>query len=133
MTPKLRRFLDEVRPATPCLVLDLDRVEANYGALRAALPDVALFYAVKANPAAPVLERLARLGASFDAASRREIEAVLAAGAAPDRISFGNTIKKEADIAWAYARACACSRSTARSSSRRSPARRREALSSAAS
>jgi ornithine decarboxylase len=104
LTPKLRRFLDEVRPATPCLVLDLDRVEANHAALRAALPDVALFYAVKANPARPILERLAALGASFDAASRGEIEAVLEAGAAPERLSFGNTIKKEPDIAWAFAR-----------------------------
>src|SRR3954451_12060133 len=47
MTPKLRRFLDEARPATPCLVLDVDVVERNYLAL--ALPDVAIFYAVKAR------------------------------------------------------------------------------------
>jgi len=33
MTPKLRRFPDEVRPATPCLVLDVDVVELNYLAL----------------------------------------------------------------------------------------------------
>ena len=31
-----------------------------------------------------------------------EIEQVLAAGASPDRISFGNTIKKERDIARAF-------------------------------
>ena len=39
------------------------------------------------------------LGSCFDAASVAEIEMVLAAGATADRISFGNTIKKERDIA----------------------------------
>ena len=95
MTPKLRRFLDEARPATPCLVLDVDVVERNYLALTRALPDVAIFYAVKANPAPAILERLVRLGSSFDVASPGEIreECALAAGAPPERISFGNTIK----------------------------------------
>jgi ornithine decarboxylase len=58
-----------------------------------------VFYAVKANPAPEVLRCLVRLGSCFDAASVAEIEMVLAAGATADRISFGNTIKKERDIA----------------------------------
>src|SRR3546814_14259162 len=45
---------------------------------------------------------LAALGSCFDCASIPEIEAALAAGATPERISFGNTIKKERDIAAAY-------------------------------
>ena len=102
MTDKLRQFLNETRRETPFLVVDLDLVEANYRAFRDAMPDVALFYAVKANPAAPLLERLVGLGASFDVASPNEIRMVQAAGAAADRISYGNTIKKEADIAFAY-------------------------------
>ena len=62
-----------------------------------------MFYAVKANPAPEILDLLARLGSCFDTASIAEIEQALAAGATPDRISFGNTIKKERDIARAYA------------------------------
>ena len=62
-----------------------------------------MFYAVKANPAPEVLSLLASLGSCFDTASVAEIEMVLAAGATPDRISYGNTIKKERDIARAYA------------------------------
>ena len=62
-----------------------------------------MFYAVKANPAPEILDLLARLGSCFDTASVGEIEQALAAGATPDRISFGNTIKKEKDIARAYA------------------------------
>ena len=97
MTPKIACFLATV-PATPCLVLDLDIVEANYRAMRAALPTAHIYYAVKANPARPILERLAALGSHFDAASGEEIALCLAAGATSDRISFGNTIKKPAAI-----------------------------------
>jgi ornithine decarboxylase len=103
MTPKIARFLAEQQPATPCLVLDVDRVEANFRALSRALPLARIYYAVKANPAAPVLERLVGLSSSFDAASFEEIEACLAAGARPEAISFGNTIKKESAIRRAHA------------------------------
>ena len=102
MTPKVARFLADVRPATPCLVLDVDRVEDNYRALRRALPLARIYYAVKANPAAPVLERLVRAGSSFDAASFEEVSACLAAGAEPAAISFGNTIKKASAISRAF-------------------------------
>ena len=33
MTPKIARFLAQQQPATPCLVLDVDRVEENFRAL----------------------------------------------------------------------------------------------------
>jgi len=103
MTPKIARFLTQTQPATPCLVLDLDRMAANYAALRRALPLARIYYAVKANPATPVLDRLVRLGSCFDAAGIEEIDACLAAGARPDAISFGNTIKKSTAIARAHA------------------------------
>ena len=103
MTPKIARFLRDQVPATPCLVLDIDRVEQNYRRLSAALPLARIYYAVKANPAAPVLQRLSELGSCFDAASWEEIEGCLAAGAAPEVISFGNTVKKTAAIKAAYA------------------------------
>ena len=38
MTPKIARYLADNRPATPCLVLDVDRVEENFRAIRDALP-----------------------------------------------------------------------------------------------
>ncbi|OYV85551.1 MAG: ornithine decarboxylase, partial [Acidiphilium sp. 21-68-69] len=79
MTPKLARFLDSGMVSTPAILVDLDRVAANFAALRAALPDAAIYYAVKANPAAPVLDRLVGLGSRFDAASIEEIRACLAA------------------------------------------------------
>lgn len=102
MTPKIAQFLRDRAPATPCLVLDVDRVEANYRSLKAALPLARVYYAVKANPAAPILERLTGLGSSFDAASWEEIEACLAAGARPEAISYGNTVKKASAIKAAH-------------------------------
>ena len=103
MTPKIARFLAQNKPATPCLVLDVDRVEDNFRALRDALPLARIYYAVKANPAPQVLERLVALSSAFDAASIEEVVLCLEAGAAPDSISFGNTIKKVSAIRRAHA------------------------------
>ena len=102
MTPKIARFLADHAPAMPCLVFDVDRLEANFRTLRRTLPLARIYYAVKANPAAPVLERLAGLGSCFDAASFEEITLCLAAGAAPGAISYGNTIKKALAIRAAH-------------------------------
>jgi ornithine decarboxylase len=103
MTERIREFLRKRNDEGPCLVVDLDVVRDNYGAFAKALPDTRVFYAVKANPAPEVLALLAKLGSCFDTASIPEIEMVLATGATPDRISYGNTIKKERDVARAYA------------------------------
>jgi len=99
----LRRRREEGRDNGPCLVVDLDVVRDNYTAFAKALPDTRVFYAVKANPQPDVLNLLAKLGSCFDTASVVEIEQVLATGCPPERLSFGNTIKKERDIARAYA------------------------------
>ena len=102
MTDRIRDFLKGLPHEEPVLVVDLDVVRRNYEGFSAALPDSRIFYAVKANPAPEVLSLLAELGSSFDTASVQEIEMALAAGATPDRVSFGNTIKRESDIAKAY-------------------------------
>src|SRR5438105_7606075 len=103
MTERIREFLRNRREDGPCLVVDLDVVRENYQAFAGALPDSRIFYAVKANPAPELLALLVSLGSCFDTASVAEIEMVLAAGATPERISFGNTIKKERDIGRAHA------------------------------
>lgn len=103
MTARIREFLAERQPASPCLVVDLEVVRENFLAYRRAMPSTAIYYAVKANPAPEILRLLADLGSHFDCASLAEIHMALAAGATPERISFGNTIKKERDIAAAYA------------------------------
>jgi ornithine decarboxylase len=97
------RFVAEhPRLDTPYLVMDLDVVAERYRALRTALPVAEVLYAVKANPSPPVLRRLNAAGSSFDVASRGEIELCLKCGVDPGRLSYGNTIKKERDVAFAF-------------------------------
>ena len=103
MTTRIREFLKHRTQDGPCLVVDLDVVRENYLNFAKALPDTKVFYAVKANPAPEILKLLAGLGCCFDVASVSETQDVLAAGATPDRISYGNTIKKESEIAAAFA------------------------------
>jgi ornithine decarboxylase len=57
---------------------------------------------VKANPAPEIIRLLVKKGSGFDAASRAEIELCLSQGAKPENISFGNTIKRASDIAFAH-------------------------------
>jgi len=99
---KIAKFLAEQKPETPCLIVDLDIVTQAYKLLRRYLPLARVFYAVKANPAPEVVGALKDLGSSFDVASPNEIDLCLGRGVAPDNVSFGNTIKKERDIAYAY-------------------------------
>jgi len=103
MTARIREFLKHRTQDGPCLVVDLDVVRDNYLGFAKALPDSRVFYAVKANPAPEILKLLVGLGCCFDVASVSETQAALAAGAAPERISYGNTIKKESEIAAAFA------------------------------
>ena len=49
-----------------------------------------------------MIELLRDLGSHFDIASRYELDRVLSLGVTPDRISYGNTIKKVADIRYFY-------------------------------
>jgi ornithine decarboxylase len=104
MTARIREFLKTRKDPGPCLVLDLDVVRDNYLGFAKTLPDTKVFYAVKANPAPEILRLLASLGSCFDVASNGEIDMVLAAGATPERISYGNTIKKESEIAYAFSK-----------------------------
>lgn len=104
LSPRIATYLETAKLPSPCLVVDVDMVGQHYAGLVRALPDAAVFYAVKANPAHEVVKRLAAAGSNFDTASLGEIDLCLGHGVAPEHISYGNTIKKQSDIAAAYAR-----------------------------
>lgn len=87
---------------TPFLIVDLSKVEKMYDELVKNMPFVKIYYAMKANPLDEVISSLRDKGSSFDAASVYEIDQLLRLGVRPERISYGNTIKKEKDIAYAY-------------------------------
>jgi ornithine decarboxylase len=87
---------------TPCLVVDTRTVLRQLDDLAEGFPYAKIFYAVKANPAPEILTLLRDKGCSFDIASRYELDKVLALGVSPERVSFGNTIKKSKDIRYFY-------------------------------
>ena len=107
LTAKVERFLAR-QTETPFLVMDLSVVEAKFRELREQFPSTAVYYAVKANPAPEIVALLARLGSNFDIASRYELDLCQSLGIAPSRISYGNTIKKATDIAYAFSRGVRC-------------------------
>ncbi|BDU71646.1 alanine racemase [Mesoterricola silvestris] len=85
------------REGTPLFAYSLGTAEAQFRALRAALPPRArLAYAVKANPHPRLLERFADLGASFDCASAGELARV--ADLAPGRIFYAGPGKRTAEL-----------------------------------
>ncbi|MBU2998878.1 type III PLP-dependent enzyme [Roseovarius nubinhibens] len=85
----------------PTLVVDRGRIAQQYDALAEGLGEARIHYAVKANPAPEIIAMLVQRGARFDAASRGEIELCLSQGAKGSDISFGNTVKRPSDIAFA--------------------------------
>lgn len=91
-------------PGRPYLTIDLATVRRNVAALRSALPSAAIRYAVKANPAEPILRLLAALDCTFDVASVGEIDLCASAGIGGTLMTFGNPLKKPAEVAYAFAR-----------------------------
>lgn len=108
----LQRFISEEKfsqlkektssTETPVLVVDLDIIRQKYAEINKFLPEAQIYYAMKANPMNEVISMLHGLGSNFDVASRYELDQILSLGIAPDRISFGNTIKKKKDIEYFY-------------------------------
>ncbi len=87
---------------TPVLRVDTAQIAADYRTLAAALPRVALHYAIKANPAAagPADPARPRVPGGTSRARVRSTRSSPSA-AIPADLSYGNTIKRAADIAYA--------------------------------
>lgn len=89
---------------TPLFIYDMAIVEAQVRRFRAAMPAaVQLHYAIKANPYAPLLARMAGLVDGFDIASGGELDRALAAGMAPHAISFAGPGKRDDELTAAIA------------------------------
>lgn len=87
---------------TPFLIVNLKKVEENYNNLHRLMPFAKIYYAMKANPLDEIVKLLQKKGSNFDVASIYEIDQCLRLGITPDRISYGNPIKKKEHIAYAY-------------------------------
>ena len=81
---------------TPLFVYDRTRIAAQVARFRTAFPrEVALHYAVKANPYAPLLDFMATLVDGFDVASASEIESVAGLGLP---VSFAGPGKRDTEL-----------------------------------
>jgi diaminopimelate decarboxylase len=96
--------------STPLYVYSRAALTANYLAFDHAFAfiDHQVCFAVKSNSNIGVLNILAQLGAGFDIVSGGELERVLAAGGAPDKIVFSGLGKTEAEIERALQVGIAC-------------------------
>ncbi|MCF8708211.1 pyridoxal-dependent decarboxylase, exosortase A system-associated [Rhizorhapis sp. SPR117] len=84
---------------TPLFVYDLGIIKAQVARFRAAMPaGVTLHYAMKANPYAPLLERMVSLTDGFDIASGGELDMALRAGMQPSHISFAGPGKRDREL-----------------------------------
>lgn len=97
---RMKAFADQQE--TPFVVIDKQTIADSYDQLVSCFPFAKIYYAVKANPASEITELLRDKGSNFDIASIYELDKVMKTGVGPERISYGNTIKKARDIRYFY-------------------------------
>ncbi|XP_041379578.1 ornithine decarboxylase-like, partial [Gigantopelta aegis] len=85
----------------PFFLVDLGDISTKYRTWKELVPRVHPFYAVKCNTEYIVIKLLADLGASFDCASKIEIETILNLGVSPSRIIYANPCKQNSFIRYA--------------------------------
>ncbi len=90
----------------PLLLLDCDSVRAQYRALKNALPNVTLHYALKPLPHPAIVRTLLAEGASFDLATTGEVELVASEGVPANQTIHTHPIKRDADIRAALEYGC---------------------------
>ena len=89
---------------TPLFVYSRAHIAARVARLRTAMPKrLAIHYAVKANPYAPLLEFMTSQVDGFDIASAGELTIVSAAGIDPASVSFAGPGKRDAELERAIA------------------------------
>lgn len=83
---------------SPLLLLDCDKLADQYKQLQNALPNVELYYAVKAFSHPAIINTLNQLGAGFDIATTGEINLLRQEFVNPRRTIHTHPIKKDRDI-----------------------------------
>lgn len=83
---------------TPLFVYDMSIVAARVARFRRAFPGIDLHYALKANPFAELVRRIAPLVDGIDVASIGEVRGALAAGMGAERLSFAGPGKRDSEL-----------------------------------
>ncbi|MEO0083617.1 MAG: type III PLP-dependent enzyme [candidate division WOR-3 bacterium] len=100
---KLLEIVNQYGTERPLFIVDHNKIRENYRRFKKNLPNVQVYYAIKANPEPPIIETLFKEGSSFDAASLNEFLLVYnlikdwtedeSEFFVWDKIIFSNTIK----------------------------------------
>src|SRR3989338_11221143 len=71
MSRKQKEYLQQIaaKYGTPVFIVDHDKIRENYREFREKLPDVQIYYAVKANSDPEIIKTMYGIGSSFDVAS----------------------------------------------------------------
>lgn len=83
---------------TPLFIYEMAVVERRIARFREAFPGVALHYALKANPFADLVARIAPLVDGIDVASVGEASIALGAGVKPASLSFAGPGKRDGEL-----------------------------------
>jgi len=83
---------------SPLLLFDSSKLKQQYRSLQQALPNVDLFYAIKALPQIDVLKVIDELDAGFDVASSGELDILLGLKVGGRRTIHTHPIKSDKDI-----------------------------------
>lgn len=86
------------RSHSPAYVYDLDAMRENAGRLVSGFAGSAIYYAMKANPLAEVVQALAAIVSGIEVASIGEFEYVRSLGLPPGRIMFAGPAKAADEI-----------------------------------
>lgn len=108
MSTRRNRFIDPFQPVeirrlvrqfgSPLLILDCERVRVQFRKLQAALPHVALHYALKPMPHAALVKTVLEEGGFLDLATTGEVQLVRRLGVDPARCIHTHPIKRPQDI-----------------------------------
>lgn len=86
---------------TSCLLYNPAEAMRKFDNWATSLPWIKAHYAIKSNPALPLLNDFQARNSGFDCASRAELENVLDIGADKRFVVYSNPIKDESDLVWA--------------------------------
>lgn len=87
---------------TPFMLTNLDIIKENCRSFKEAMPDLQLYYAVKAFYSPEIIRAISSEVDGFDVASLKEIKDLLAIGIKPSRLNFSNPVKSNDSIKKAY-------------------------------
>ena len=91
---------------TPAYVFSEIQLLESYKSLCSKMPEVCVYYTLKANAEIPILQSLEKVCAGFEVASDGEFERALAAGIPANKIICGLPVKKISTIEHLYKKGC---------------------------